>query len=320
MKRSHKEDRRARLYDAEILPLWTRRFGKLLLRDLALPQKAMVLDVGCGTGYPALELLEKMDGEGRIVAIDPSSSMLDEARKKAGALAGKRIFFRTEAHSTKLSFTDEVYDLVVCNARDLDDPSASIAEFARVCKRGGRVAITLALAGTFHEFYDLFREVLAKRDQKEALERLDAHLARYVTLDDLEAWFEDAGLSHVTVARETFTLLFKSSREFFFAPVIEHGPLSAWKAIAGKGEVMQDIFTACKNAIDAYFAARPFSVTVEVGAVRGRKQAHVVTAAPPPADEDVPTGEVALVTADLEPDEDEENDGTDDDEPDEPIL
>jgi precorrin-6B methylase 2 len=50
MKRSHKEDKLAKIYDAEILPIWSRRFGKLLLRDLALPPKAMVLDVGCGTG------------------------------------------------------------------------------------------------------------------------------------------------------------------------------------------------------------------------------------------------------------------------------
>ena len=84
MKRSHREDKLAKLYDAEILPIWSRRFGKLLLRDLALPPKAMVLDVGCGTGYPALDLLRKMDGEGRIIAIDPSSPMLDEARAKAG--------------------------------------------------------------------------------------------------------------------------------------------------------------------------------------------------------------------------------------------
>jgi hypothetical protein len=46
-KRSHKQDKLAKLYDAEILPIWSQRFGRLLLRDLALPPKANVLDVGC---------------------------------------------------------------------------------------------------------------------------------------------------------------------------------------------------------------------------------------------------------------------------------
>src|SRR5579859_8026862 len=128
------------MYDAEILPIWSARFGRLLLRELTLPQKAMVLDVGCGTGYPSLEILRQMDDQGRIIAIDPSSPMLDEARTKAGALSGKRIFFRSESAAPKLSFADDVYDLVVCNAglQEFEDPETAVREFARVCKPNGR--------------------------------------------------------------------------------------------------------------------------------------------------------------------------------------
>ena len=113
MKRSHKEDKLAKIYDAEILPIWSRRFGKLLLRDLALPPKAMVLDVGCGTGYPSLEILRKMDDQGRIIAIDPSSPMLDEARTKAGRAVGQAASSSApRARCRSWSFADDVYDLV----------------------------------------------------------------------------------------------------------------------------------------------------------------------------------------------------------------
>src|SRR3954465_7515506 len=114
-RRTHMADKLAKIYDTEIMPIWSTKFGKLMLRHLALPAKASVLDVGCGTGYPSLEILKKMDEQGRIIAIDASSPMLDEARAKAGALSGKRIFFRSENALPKLSFTDDVYDLVVCN-------------------------------------------------------------------------------------------------------------------------------------------------------------------------------------------------------------
>jgi hypothetical protein len=70
---------------------------------------------------------------------------------------------------------------------------------------------------------------------------------------------------------EEFTLLFKSSREFFFAPVIEYGPLAEWKEIAGNGQEMQDVFWYIKEAIDAYFDGRPFHVTVKAGCLIGRK-------------------------------------------------
>jgi ubiquinone/menaquinone biosynthesis C-methylase UbiE len=348
--RSHKEDKLAKLYDADILPVWSRRFGRLLLRDLALPPKAMVLDVACGTGYPALEILRKLDAESRIIAIDASSPMLDEARVKAGRLSGKRIFFRSETATPKLAFADDVYDMVVCNAAldEIEDPEQAIQEFARVTKPGGRVVVTMPLGGTFGEFHDLFREVLAKLDHHEALDRLEAYLARYPPLEQLEAWFEDAGLVDLKTEYDTFTLLFKSSREFFFAPVIEYGPLNHWKAIAGKGQKMQDVFWHAKEAIDAYFQGRPFAVTVHAGCVRGRKQTlaearanprpvqAVVNEAPterePAApnavidDDEVPTGEVELVTGDFDVIEGEkvrerlELDGVDDDESEEPIL
>ncbi|HEX4460109.1 MAG TPA: methyltransferase domain-containing protein [Polyangia bacterium] len=333
MKRSHKEDKLAKIYDAEILPIWSRRFGRLLLRDLALPPKAMVLDVGCGTGYPALEILRRMDAEGRIIAIDASSPMLDEARVKAGRLSGKRIFFRSEAATPKLTFADDVYDLVVCNAglNEIEDPEGAIRDFVRVAKPGGRVAVTMHLAGTFHEFYDLFREVLHKLDRGDALDRLEEYLAREPALEQLEAWLEDAGLVDLKTEYDSFSLLFKSSREFFFAPLIEYGPLADWKAIAGKGQQMQDVFWHLKAAIDTYFAGRPFAVTVEAGCVRGRKalaaEARLLLDHDALDEDERQTGEVELVTGDFDviaelekQERATKEDGVDDDEPEEPIL
>jgi ubiquinone/menaquinone biosynthesis C-methylase UbiE len=279
--RSRHADKLAKVYDAEIEPTWSRPFGKLLLRELELPARPMVLDVGCGTGYATLEVLRRMDSDGRIIAIDASPPMLDEARTKAGPLSGKRIFFRSETVTNKLSFASEVYDLVLCNAalHEFDAPESAIGEFARVAKPGGQVIVTLPLAGTWREFFDIFREVLVKHDQQEALDRLDAYLARIPTMERVCEWFSQAGLESLETEYDSFTLLFKSGREFFFAPLIEYGPLSEWKAIAGKGEEMQKIFWEAKEAIDAYFGGSAFAVTVEAGCVRGvRGQAAGATA------------------------------------------
>ena len=277
-KRSHRLDKMARVYDEEILPIWSQRFGRMLLRGLEVPPKAMVLDVGCGTGYPSLELLRRMDDQSRIIAIDPVGALLDVARKKSGELAGKRIFFRSEAPVSKLAFADEVYDLVISNLGLilLDSPRRAIAEFQRVSKVGGRVMITLPLQGTYGEFYDIYREVLTKGDQHEVLDRLETHIAAMPEPDTIVGWFEEAGLEQVEVEVEEFSLLFKSSREFFFAPVVEFGPLSAWKEIAGKGETMQEIFWHIKEAIDAYFGERAFAVTIKAGCFRGTRPESAV--------------------------------------------
>ena len=274
-KRSLKVEKLARIYDEEIAPVWGTRFGKMLLRNLAVPDRGQVLDISCGTGYPTIEILRRMTDGSRLIAIDASSAMLDVARRKVadlGPLGKKGVFFRTESAVPKLSFADDVYDLVVCNLGLSEMPSLETAlrDFARVCKQGGEVRCTLPLAGTFEEFHDLYREVLIKHDKHEALDRLDRHIARYPTVDHVERCMRGANLDG-GLEIEEFTLLFKSSREFFFAPVIEYGPLAEWKEIAGSGQEMQDVFWYIKEAIDAYFDGRPFQVTVKAGCIVGKK-------------------------------------------------
>ncbi len=257
----------ARLFDDEILPIWSRRFSKMILRQLSLPEKPMVLDFCCATGDLTLEVTRRMEGKGRIIAIDPSSALLDVARQKAGELSGRTIFFRTESFGGRLAFADDVYDCVLSNAAVLlfEDPGKLIREFARVTAPGGTVLVTCPLAGTYREFFDIYREVLTKSDAHELLDRLEAHVAEIPTPETMLSWFEDAGLPNVTLEKEEFSLLFKSAREFFFAPVIEFGPLSKWKDLAGKGNSMQEIFWHIKEAIDAYFGDRAFEITVVAG-------------------------------------------------------
>lgn len=281
-KRTLKVEKLARIYDHEIAPVWGAKFGKMLLRNLTVPARGQVLDVSCGTGYPTTEILRRMSDGSRLIAIDASSAMLDVARRKVADLGplGKRgVFFRTESALPRLSFADDVYDLVVCNLGLDEMPSVEVAvrDFARVTKLGGEVRCTLPLAGSFQEFHDLYREVLIKHDKHEALERLERHIARYPTIEHVERCMKSANLDG-GVELEEFSLLFKSSREFFFAPVIEYGPLAEWKEIAGGGQEMQDVFWYIKEAIDAYFDGRPFQVTVRAGCLIGSK--HLPRPAP----------------------------------------
>jgi len=285
-KRTLKVEKLARIYDDEIAPVWGTRFGKMLLRNLAVPDRGQVLDISCGTGYPTIEILRRMNEGSRLIAIDASSAMLDVARRKIaelGPLGKKGVFFRTESPVPKLSFADDVYDLVVCNLGLDEMPSLEVAlrDFARVAKKGGEVRCTLPLAGTFQEFHDLYREVLIKHDKHEALDRLERHCAHYPTMDHVERCMKSANLQgHLEI--EEFSLLFKSSREFFFAPVIEYGPLTDWKEIAGGGQEMQDIFWYIKEAIDAYFDGRPFQVTVKAGCIIGKKTDQIIAVSVPP--------------------------------------
>ncbi len=275
--RTQRMERLARVYDTEVLPIWTERFAKLLVRDLELPARCQVLDVGCGTGSQTIELLDKLDPGSRLIAIESAPPLLDLARQKVSRADAGRAFFRSHADLAELSFADEVYDAVVSNlglTRVAHRPRA-LSSFARVTKPGGELRLSLPLEGTFQEFFDIYREVLTKHDRHDTLDRLASHIqTAYPDVDTVEAWARSAGLFDPRVELEEFTMLFRSSREFFFAPVIEYGPLPEWKAVAGRGQEMQDVFWYIKEAIDAYFGGRAFQVTVVAGCLVATKPEH----------------------------------------------
>jgi len=264
----------ARIWDQEIVPVWSEPFGRFLLRRLDIPPKSTVLDAGCGTGYPTLKLLEQMDDASRVIGIDSSNPMVDIARRRAGGLAGKRVFLKVE-DVARLNFADEVFDVVISNLMlgEADDPRRALSEMRRVCRPGGQLGATLALRGTFVEFLDLFREALERAELEDSLSRLDEYVESFPDPDGLERLVGSSGFSEVKVEVHRFSLLFRSSREFFFAPVIEHGFLQTWKDLTPGGRAMQSVFLGVKKAIDTYLGPGPLRLSVEAGCVTARRDA-----------------------------------------------
>ncbi|MBU1239406.1 methyltransferase domain-containing protein, partial [Myxococcota bacterium] len=186
----------------------------------------------------------------------------------------KKIFFRTENASERLSFADEVYDITYSNLAfmELGNPIENLREMARVTAPGGQVAITLPLTGSWTEFFDIFRDVLTKKDRYEILKDIEIYEEENLfTPEAVVELFKKAGIKKVQYETDRFELLFKSAREFFFAPVIEYGPLREWKAIIKDPQEMKDLFVDIKDAIDTMFTGLVFPVTVHAGCFIGTK-------------------------------------------------
>jgi SAM-dependent methyltransferase len=169
---------------------------------------------------------------------------------------------------------DGAYDLALSNLAigDTSDPPAAIADLARCLKPGGRLILTLPLRGSWAEFLDLYGEVLTEQGKRDGLAALQTYKARLPDPEAAALWLEAAGLENVAVETTRFELLFKSAREFFFAPAIELGPLPTWKQIAGgRGDEMQDVFFFVKEAIETYFSGMVFPLTMVIGCLQGTK-------------------------------------------------
>ncbi len=277
MKRSTpRQQKVAAVYDAEIWPLVPERAAELILRQLPLGPAATVLQVGSATGKLALAIADRLDGESRVLGIDASPALVelaDAARKSHPTRA--QVLFRLAEFAPPLPVDDGVYDLVVSNLvlGEAPDPRAAISDLVRVLKPGGRVLVTVPLRGSWAEFLDLYADVLIEQGKSDGLAALRVYEASLPDADGAVNWLESAGLEAVTFGVSRWDLLFKSAREFFFAPIVEFGPLPTWKQIAGgRGDEMQDVFFFVKEAIETYFSGSIFSVGMVIGCLQGRKR------------------------------------------------
>jgi len=264
-----KQARLAKLYDDEIAPAYAARFTTLLLRHLRPTSGARVVEVGCATGQLTRELSRRFDDKSHINAFDDAEAFVGEARLKMEGADDLRapITLRLAAPGA-LPADDASATLAVSNlaAAAAPNPGGAVEEMARVLAPGGTALLTAPLRGTWVEFLDLFRDVLRESGKGDRLAAVDRYIADLPDADRVSGWLQQAGLVDVGVEVERWEMLFKTSREFLFAPLIELGPLSQWKRLAGGGDDMQDAFFFTKEAIDTYFKGRPFAVTV-VGAV-----------------------------------------------------
>jgi ubiquinone/menaquinone biosynthesis C-methylase UbiE len=269
-----KHERLSKVYDAEVWPAYAGRFAALALRALDPRPGARAVEVGCATGLLTLALARKLDAASRITAFDESPSMLAHARARLDAdrEAAGRVTLEAGTPGA-VPAPDGAADLAVSNLAlaDEPDPAAAARELARLLAPGGQAVVTAPLRGTWDEFLDVYADVLREQGKRDSLAGLDRYRASLPDGDAVARWLEAAGLGQAEITVERWEILFKSPREFFFAPLVELGPLSRWKQIAGRGDEMQDIFFFTKEALDAYFRRTVFSITVVGAAVKARK-------------------------------------------------
>ncbi len=264
-------EQEAALYDAVVVPRYSSLFAQMILREVPEGVRATILDVGCGTGHPSFELLRRLDESGRVVAIDLDPALIELARRRALDLAGKRLFFKV-GDAEDLEFGDQVFDMVVGNLvlGHLERPGDALSEMRRVLVPRGTVLLTRALAGTFEEVLDMFREVALREDLPAVRQRADAVAARQATAQAFANQVRAAGFSDVDVEEDTFRLPFRSAKEVFGDPLLRFVGLPEWRWIAGLDATGAHVLEDVERSLEVYFAGGPLSLTVRAGRVKAR--------------------------------------------------
>lgn len=120
-----------------------RRWRKVAVRQLAIPDGGRVLDVATGTGDVALEIACRTAPTVRIVGTDFTQGMLVRGREKvvASQYAGRIELVNAPCES--LPYPEAVFDgvTIAFGIRNVVDRAAGLREMTRVLKPGGRLVV-----------------------------------------------------------------------------------------------------------------------------------------------------------------------------------
>ena len=120
-----------------------------IFRRYALPERARILDVGCGTGEILLRLAREYPRV-TLLGIDVHEPHLERARA-SGREFGARLEFRV-GDAFALEFPDGSFDLTVCRhmLQAVPEPQRVLAEMKRVTRPGGRLHVVAEDYGMIH--------------------------------------------------------------------------------------------------------------------------------------------------------------------------
>lgn len=212
----------ANAYEALMVPALVGEWAPRVADATEIRLGQRVLDVACGTGVLARELLSRVGGAGTVAGLDPSPGMLEVARQRAPTVEWR------QGVAESLPYADDAFDVVACQfgLMFFSERRKALAEAFRVLAPSGRLAVAV---------WDSLHNIPAYAAEVDLVERIagrpaaDPLRAPFVLGDQrvLASLFEDAGVGPVEITTHHGTARFPSIR------VMVEADLRGWLPVMG---------------------------------------------------------------------------------------
>jgi len=220
---------------------WSAPFGLKLLECVDMKTGLNLLDIGPGTGFPLLELAQRLGSTSKAYGIDPWDAALTSINQKINfyGLTNTKV---QHAVAEEIPFPDQFFDLLVSNngLNNVDDLDKSLSECNRVARKGAQMIITMNLPETFLEFYTIFRETLLELGLEKNLVNIDNHIYhKRKPLTFLRDKLQTYGFSIQNEILDSFTYKFSNGTALLNYAFFKICFLDGWKSCVDETKLVR---------------------------------------------------------------------------------
>lgn len=242
-----------------------------LIADARMRPGLHVLDLGSGTGYPALLAAQTVGLGGSVIGIDLAEQMLVVARRKAASPGVTNVTFRA-GDVTSLPFPSASFDAVTSRfcLMFLPEIPKAVSELARVLRPGAWLAAsvwsTLDKNPSFRVSMDAIKQVV----ELPPPDPTAPGIFRLATPGDLAGMLQQAGLIDVTEQEFLAEWSYASAEEFYASLMDLAAPIQNLMAKFSTDQ-MQKVKRLILEAVDQYRRGDHFTFPIAIRMVAARK-------------------------------------------------
>jgi ubiquinone/menaquinone biosynthesis C-methylase UbiE len=200
----------AESYERFMVPSLFAPWASQLIHRASPQPSERVLDIACGTGIVARNVVSLVGSQGIVIGLDANPDMIRMARATAEK---ENLPIKWHAGpAEQLPFSDENFDLILCQfgLMFFTDRHVALTEMHRVLKTGGRVTLSVWQGLDRHPFYQAIHEVTQRRLGKSSVQAVFS----LGDVDVLRKLLTDSGFRHIAIESVSIMARFPNPEEF----------------------------------------------------------------------------------------------------------
>lgn len=242
-----------------------------LVSDAHVRRGMRVLDLGSGTGYPALLTAQAVGSAGTVTGLDLAESMLTVAKRKATRLGLDNVSFRT-GDVTTLPFEASSFDAVISRfcLMFLPEIPQAVAEIARVLKSGGYVAAAVWSVAEKNPYLRIPMDVIKQFIELPPPDPTAPGIFRLAKPGELAGMLQQSGLHDVAEQEFFGEVRFPSPQEYVASLMDIAAPIqNLWVKLSAPQQ--RDAEQRIVQMVESHRRGSIFALPIAVRMVAGRK-------------------------------------------------